>query len=67
MIPNCEMDWLSGLWTHLLECFTLQPDKPNYVGLTECYCTLAMYESASVPLFLEEIMLRSGVAVSLRD
>ena len=53
--------------THMLEYFTLHPDKPNCVGLAECYYTLTMCESASVPLFLEEIMPSSGVAVLLRD
>ena len=53
--------------THLFEFFTLQPDKPNCVGLAECYCTLAMCESASVPLFLEEIVPSLGVVVLLRD
>ena len=50
----------------MLECFTLHPDKPNCAGLVECYCTLAMYESASVPLFLEEIMPSSGGGVAER-
>ena len=53
--------------THLLRCFPIQLDKPNCVGLVECYCTLAMYDSANVPLFLEEIMPILGVAVLLRD
>ena len=52
--------------THMLEFFTLQHDKPNCVGLDKCYCTLAMYEYASVTLFLEEIMPSLGVVVSLR-
>ena len=53
--------------THLLGCFPLQPDKPNGVDLAECYCALAMCESASVPFFFEEIMPSLGVAVLLRD
>ena len=63
------MKWLGyvACETHLLGCFPLHPDKPNGVGLAECYCTLDMYESASVPLFLEEIMPSLGVAVLLRD
>ena len=63
------MRWLSRVAceTHLLGCFPIQPDKPNCVGLVVYYYTLAMCESASVPLFLEEIMPSSGVEVLLRD
>ena len=65
---NPTVRWLGRVAceTHLLGCFPLQPNKPDCVGLDECYCTLDMYESSSVPLFLEEIMPSSRVVMSLR-
>ena len=44
------------------------PEAPSIVlAWLSVMAPLAMYESASVPLFLEEIMPSSGVALLLRN
>ena len=63
---NPSMRWLDCLQSDKPICWLDWSLKVN-VGLVECHCTLAMYESVSVPLFLEETMPSSRVVVSPRD
>ena len=66
---NPTVRWLGWVAceTHLLVCSPCSLINPIVLAWLSFVAPLAMYDSDSVPLFLEEIMPNSGVAVSLRD